>query len=95
MLVRFEVFTAVTMKNAIFLDVALCRACVNRRHSLSCLVEHHAMKMYGEEEVYIHTYLILVHSGCEWSVRATLRIGQECPVCVRWKAECGPDLMWK
>jgi hypothetical protein len=29
--VRFEVFTAVTMKNAIFWDVALCRACVNQR----------------------------------------------------------------
>jgi hypothetical protein len=28
---RFEVFTAVTMKNADFLDVAPCRFCVNRR----------------------------------------------------------------
>jgi hypothetical protein len=27
---RFEVFTAVTMKNAIFLDVAPCRSCMNR-----------------------------------------------------------------
>jgi hypothetical protein len=32
--VRFEVFTAVTMKNAAFWDVSLCRPCVNRR---SCL----------------------------------------------------------
>jgi hypothetical protein len=31
--VRFEVFTAVTMKNAVFWDVALCRSCVNRRSS--------------------------------------------------------------
>jgi hypothetical protein len=30
-LVRFEVFTAVTMKNAIFWDVAPCRCCVSRR----------------------------------------------------------------
>jgi hypothetical protein len=30
-LVRFEVFTAVTMKNAVFWDVASCRSCVNRR----------------------------------------------------------------
>jgi hypothetical protein len=30
-LVRFEVFTSVTMKNAVFLDVAQCRSCVNRR----------------------------------------------------------------
>jgi hypothetical protein len=30
-LVRFEVFTEVTMKNAVFWDVAPCRSCVNRR----------------------------------------------------------------
>jgi hypothetical protein len=29
--VRFEVFTAVTMKNAVFWDVTPCRPCVNRR----------------------------------------------------------------
>jgi hypothetical protein len=29
--VRFEVFTAVIMKNAVFWDVAAWRACVNRR----------------------------------------------------------------
>jgi hypothetical protein len=29
--VRVEVFTAVTMKNAIFWDVVPCRSCVNRR----------------------------------------------------------------
>jgi hypothetical protein len=28
--IRFEVFTAVTMKNAVFWDVAQCRYCVNR-----------------------------------------------------------------
>jgi hypothetical protein len=30
-LVRFEAFTAVTMKNVVFWDVVLCRSCVNRR----------------------------------------------------------------
>jgi hypothetical protein len=30
-IVRFEVFTAVTMKNVVFWDVALCKSCVNRR----------------------------------------------------------------
>jgi hypothetical protein len=30
-LVRSEVFTAVTMKNAVFWEMALCRSCVNRR----------------------------------------------------------------
>jgi hypothetical protein len=29
--VRFEVITVVTMKNAVFWDVAPCRSCVNRR----------------------------------------------------------------
>jgi hypothetical protein len=29
--IRFEVFTEVIMKNAVFLDVAPCRSCVNRR----------------------------------------------------------------
>jgi hypothetical protein len=29
--VRYEAFTAVTMKNVVFWDVALCRSCVNRR----------------------------------------------------------------
>jgi hypothetical protein len=29
--VRSEVFTAMTMKNVVFWDVALCRSCVNRR----------------------------------------------------------------
>jgi hypothetical protein len=28
---RFEVFTAVTVKNAVFCDVAPCKSCVNRR----------------------------------------------------------------
>jgi hypothetical protein len=28
--IRIEVFTAVTMKNAVFWDVAMCRSCVNR-----------------------------------------------------------------
>jgi hypothetical protein len=29
--VGFEVFTAVTMNNAVFWDVAPCRSCLNRR----------------------------------------------------------------
>jgi hypothetical protein len=29
--VRFEVFTAVTMKNAVFWDLGPCRSCMNRR----------------------------------------------------------------
>jgi hypothetical protein len=29
--VRLEVFAALTMKNTVFWDVALCRYCINRR----------------------------------------------------------------
>jgi hypothetical protein len=31
MYIRFEVFTAVTMKNGVFLDVTPCGCCKNRR----------------------------------------------------------------
>jgi hypothetical protein len=34
--VRFEVFTAVTMKNAVFWDKVPCRSCVNRRFGKTC-----------------------------------------------------------
>jgi hypothetical protein len=33
--VRFEVFTAVTLKNAVFWNVAPCRSCVNRRFGIT------------------------------------------------------------
>jgi hypothetical protein len=35
LLVRFEVFTVMTMNNVIFWDMAPCRFCVNRRFGLS------------------------------------------------------------
>jgi hypothetical protein len=34
-IVRFEVFTAVTMKNAVFWDVTPSRSCVNRRFGVT------------------------------------------------------------
>jgi hypothetical protein len=54
--VRYEVFTAVTMKNAVFWDVAPCRYCVNRRfrgtyrlllpvHAGSSLADFSTLKM--------------------------------------------------
>jgi hypothetical protein len=43
--VRFEVFTAVTMKNVVFWDVALCRSRGSRRfggtHGLPGSTQHH------------------------------------------------------
>jgi hypothetical protein len=65
--VRFGVFTAVTMKNAVFWDVALCRSCVNRRfggtwlqppaHAGSSLANFSTMKMEAicSSETSVHT----------------------------------------
>jgi hypothetical protein len=44
LLVRFEVFTAVTMKNAVFWDVAPCTSCVNRRFGGT-----HRLQLQGRE----------------------------------------------
>jgi hypothetical protein len=35
--VRFEVFTAVTMKNGVFWDVTPCGSCKNRHLNLACI----------------------------------------------------------
>jgi hypothetical protein len=43
--VRFEVFTAVTMKKAVFWDVAPCRSSVNRRFGGTYLLH-----LQGREE---------------------------------------------
>jgi hypothetical protein len=37
--VRFEVFTAVTMKNAVFWDVKQCDSCKNRRFGVDSFSE--------------------------------------------------------
>jgi hypothetical protein len=42
--VRFEVFTAVTMKNAVFWDVVPCSSCVNRRSWF------HARRLFYHED---------------------------------------------
>jgi hypothetical protein len=42
LLLRFEIFTAVTMKNAVFWDVAQCRSCVNR-----CFGETYRLHLQG------------------------------------------------
>jgi hypothetical protein len=38
--VRFEVFTAVTMKNGVFWDVALCGSCKKRRFGGTWRLHH-------------------------------------------------------
>jgi hypothetical protein len=43
--VRFEVFTAVTMKNAVFWDVAPCTSCVNRRFGGKYRLHLHGRKI--------------------------------------------------
>jgi hypothetical protein len=44
-LVRFEVFAALTMKNAVFWDVAPCIACVDRRFGGTYRVSSSNLKM--------------------------------------------------
>jgi hypothetical protein len=49
-ILRFEVFTAVTVKIAVFWDVAPCRSCVNRRfqphaHAGSSLADFSTLKL--------------------------------------------------
>jgi hypothetical protein len=58
--VRFEVFTAVTMKNDVFSDVPPCRSCVNRRtpaHAVSSLADFSTLKMEAirSSETSVHT----------------------------------------
>jgi hypothetical protein len=42
--VRFEVFTAVTMKNGVFWDVTPCGSCKNRRFGGTQRLPHHGDK---------------------------------------------------
>jgi uncharacterized membrane protein (GlpM family) len=54
--VRFEVFTAATMKNIVVWDVALCRSCVNR--SLRHIPEDDILQLFISLSS-LHTFLIL------------------------------------
>jgi hypothetical protein len=42
---KFEVFTAVTVKNAVFQDVATCRSCANRRFGGTYHLRHQGRKI--------------------------------------------------
>jgi hypothetical protein len=52
--VRFEVFTAVTMNNAIFCDVMPCSSCENRRFRGTCCLHHQG------NVVFLHSVLRLL-----------------------------------
>jgi hypothetical protein len=67
-IVRFEVFNAGTMKNAVFWDVAPCGSCVNRRlqpqiHAGSSLADFSTLKMEAirSSETSVHTGSIRCH----------------------------------
>jgi hypothetical protein len=64
--VRFEVFTAMTMKNTVFWDVAQCRYFVNRRFG--------GTRRLGVSDGHsVYSYLLtLVH--CSW-ISSTLKMG--------------------
>jgi hypothetical protein len=50
--VRFEVFTAMTMKNTVFWDVASCRSCLNRRFGGTYQLK---MEAIHSSETSVHT----------------------------------------
>jgi hypothetical protein len=54
--VRFNVFTAVTMKNAVFWDVSPCRSCVNRRFGGICHLHIQGRKI-RERETSVNRWL--------------------------------------
>jgi hypothetical protein len=49
--VRFEAFTAVTMKNVVFWDVALCRCFVNRRFGGT--YHHHLLTLVHRSRIFL------------------------------------------
>jgi hypothetical protein len=46
--VEFEVFTAATVKDAVFWDVATCRSCVNRRFGGTCRLHPQVRKIHQQ-----------------------------------------------
>jgi hypothetical protein len=58
-LARFEVFTAVTMKNAVFWDMAPCRSCMNRRFGGIYRLHLQCRKSSKEERAWV----VAAHAG--------------------------------
>jgi hypothetical protein len=58
--VRFEVFTAVTMKNVVFWDVALCRSCVKQRSSETSVDVRPTQRHIQEHDIIHSEYLQVV-----------------------------------
>jgi hypothetical protein len=55
-IVRFEAFTAMIMKNVVFWDVALCRACVSRSFGGKYSLHLQGRKIPERESAWIATY---------------------------------------
>jgi hypothetical protein len=55
---RFEVFTAVTMKNGVFWDVTLCGSCKNRRYRGTWRI-HHQGERIGELGITLAVFVFL------------------------------------
>jgi hypothetical protein len=75
--VRFEVFTAVTIKNAVFWDVAPCRSCVNR-----CFGGTYSLRLQGRNIRERGT------SVCRWLLRSCT-LGSLAP---RLLDQCSPGI---
>jgi hypothetical protein len=65
--VRFEIFTAVTMKNSFFWDVAPCRSCLNRRFGGT--YRHHLQgRKIRERETSVSRWLTRVIFSNLWNI---------------------------
>jgi hypothetical protein len=74
--VRFEVFTAATMKNAIFWDVAPCRSSVNRRFRGTYRLHLQGRKVREEEPACTGGYRLQppAHAGSSLTDLSTLKM---------------------
>jgi hypothetical protein len=75
---RFEIFTVVTMKKAVFWDVAPCRYCVNRRFG-------------GTNRLHLQSLLAPAHAGSSLAdfhflYLAYIRIHMDWYLCARFEA---------
>jgi hypothetical protein len=80
--VRFEVFTAVTMKNGVFWDVVQCTSCVNRRFGQTYRLHLQGRKICARGTS-VGRFTQEVHGAtCQKTVffiRKNVRISYACP----------------
>jgi hypothetical protein len=61
--VRFEIFTAVTMKNVVFRDVAPCRFCVNRHVTPKRQFTQNPHGVTSQKTAFFNLYTVVVRGN--------------------------------